>query len=1553
MTIKFHDWATAAMTAQLGWTLLHFVWQGTLIAIFSAIGLRILRRRSAPARYLMACAALALMAACPLATFAWCHSERVPRAAVSVDTPLPEFRQQLRDEPQPAIMTVLANPLTVEVDDPTADLLPAASAPSVPQPIPVWIRAQQQLEPYVPWLVALWLCGVAVLSLRLLCAWHWIYRLSHSSVQAVPEPLRERLAALAGALSISRPVRLVESVLVEVPTVIGWLRPLILLPSSALVGLTASQLEALLAHELAHISRHDFLVNLWQTVVETLLFYHPAVWWLSQRIRSERELCCDDLAVAICSNRVAYARALADMESLRATPRLSVAANGGSLQDRVRRLVAPGTELPRSGGWTASLCALATALLLCVFAFAGPQAEGLADDAGDMTQEAQGEEGRDDREQKDDGEQPKAKAADGTGPVVITLPDGARIEILGVATAGTLDRALCWRPDGSPFPEAQELPKLNMPPDQRATQELICRYIGFGDGQSLSWKSPTDTDNSLTVVGWRNRSESWIRAANLQSSANEVSLRVGISENEWGPWQTVSAEGKAVEPVTVRPSFRDLYATVKPDHVQQYKDVVGLRWNKREMGSYQVVAVDQQGQRHAPSGTSAWTDNGNPGVHRTEDQFRIAAAEVDHFEYRLRPVLYWVDIENVSLRQGHRTQVKTRVERADAPVERAKPFIVRLTSEKQAENGQKPMTGLGTGVILDQRGYVLTMRHIAEGAAVRATLADGTTRPATVVGIDKEHNLALLKIDVPLPLPVVRWGQSKFLQRGDAVTAIGQWDDQGLIAAQGAITATNRDLKVAPDLEFRRLLQLDADLKPGCSGGPVLNSAGEVIGMCVAFRIRKPNMSLAFPIDDVRPVADKLLALATATEPAPGAKSEPKPNSESRAVQPTHGIFSGSIRLTGPLPPVPAALAKKGGKYSGGTISEDVPDERLLIDRPPVPVNGQRGGTNGIANVAVYLKKAPAIPGEIQTARNEPELPALKISLKNYAFSPRVTLWRVGQPLELINTNVAAVNFKAFPTRNTPFNLLVAPGETKTVPAPFEAETTPAVLDSNILSWLRGYLLILDHPYAAVTNARGEFEIPQLPPGDYEFTIWHEQAGYLHKALKVTIAAGQSTVADMQFVIPDEGRWVLAKTERTETGISAIPADIQQQVQVLAAKHRAARGGLSSRRPAALRGLAMNDPRVKTLAAQAVRDLDSPEKSSEEARLVLAYLGELADEFVMEGTRSENPLIAARCCGLLMHRGPKAIAPLIAALKHSDEGVRTNAAQSLGQSFDPAAVGPLLEALPQEKHPVSIIWALLYLRDPRAIEPLRKWTNHPSYGQIATDAIRHIQFSGGYAYWPPESLPDRLLCRDAETWRGESYGPREIQRMIELLSSADSNISSEAALFLGRSHADDAVPALAKGHYGYTEIALAEIASPEAIGALFRRLHTPDPALRVTTIDALGSADRWAVPLLIALLDDRSLFTPGQPLEYGIATTTAKKWPDTHRAHSALWQLLYKCGLPGKTANLAVHDAPDIMAEIPRVKTWWKTYGNDFLDGKEVPNPNLTNVMFVGNGQLR
>jgi beta-lactamase regulating signal transducer with metallopeptidase domain len=330
----------------IGWALLYFVWQGALIGVLTAVALAVLRRSAADVRYVVSTIALSLMLTLPAVTAAqlwrsttgaeWSSSFEVARTRSASAAQAPHADKTVVPPGAPVAKTSRASQDR--------------------------IRAMQ-IESWLPVVVLVWVCGVVVLSLRLMSGWLWVQRMkSHGTAPA--GPAWEVLAArLSRRLHIARSVRLLESTLVDVPTVIGWIKPVILLPASALSGLTPHQLEAILAHELAHIRRHDYLVNLLQTLVETLLFYHPAVWWLSRRIRAERENCCDDLAVSLSGDAYTYAKALADLEELRgAKGQLVLAASGGSLVHRVRRLLGAPTHAGRAPGWLAG-----TASVLVMF----------------------------------------------------------------------------------------------------------------------------------------------------------------------------------------------------------------------------------------------------------------------------------------------------------------------------------------------------------------------------------------------------------------------------------------------------------------------------------------------------------------------------------------------------------------------------------------------------------------------------------------------------------------------------------------------------------------------------------------------------------------------------------------------------------------------------------------------------------------------------------------------------------------------------------------------------------------------------------------------------------------------------------------------------------------------------------------------------------------------------------------------------------------------------------------------------------------------------------
>jgi bla regulator protein blaR1 len=328
----------------IGWALLHLVWQGAVVAVLLAALLSRLSGRSANLRYAISCAALALIVALGAVTVLRSYpGATTPAAAVAL---------------RPAAASVAGGPQ-----------LPALMLTALLRTPPDGLRAYvRTANNTLPMIVAMWLVGVAILSLRLILEWLRARQIVNRSTSPARDPWQQAARRLGQALGVRHAVRLLESAAVEVPSVIGFLRPAILLPASTLTGLTPAQLEMILAHELAHIRRHDFLVNLLQTAVETLLFYHPAVWWISRQVRIERENCCDDLAVALCGNPVQYARALARLEELRTTRLpLAVSATGGSLFHRVRRLVDGSTRSTGPAVRGASAAAVLSCLLL-VFA---------------------------------------------------------------------------------------------------------------------------------------------------------------------------------------------------------------------------------------------------------------------------------------------------------------------------------------------------------------------------------------------------------------------------------------------------------------------------------------------------------------------------------------------------------------------------------------------------------------------------------------------------------------------------------------------------------------------------------------------------------------------------------------------------------------------------------------------------------------------------------------------------------------------------------------------------------------------------------------------------------------------------------------------------------------------------------------------------------------------------------------------------------------------------------------------------------------------------------
>jgi beta-lactamase regulating signal transducer with metallopeptidase domain len=339
------------------------------LAALAAVLMAFSRRPSV--RYLVATGALAAMLAAPVATFfvlmepvasvhALLASRPVPRLVAVTTAANPSSVTPMSFDAMPRVMNIGAE------NDGAAVPLQASSKP--------YLSSRFVLSDYLPpnilssnilaGLVEAWLCGVALFSLRFaggfLLLEHKRRRLSRAPSQRILALCHE----LQCRLGLNRAIRYLECGWLQAPAVIGWIRPIVLLPVLAATGLSEAQLRMVIAHELAHIRRHDSIVNLLQILVETLLFYHPAIWWLNKRIRTERELCCDEIAVSLTGDWLEYVRALMLMEEWEQAPVLAMAANRGPLSHRIFHLLGkkPFGAGQRILGLTGSILFLAAAL---------------------------------------------------------------------------------------------------------------------------------------------------------------------------------------------------------------------------------------------------------------------------------------------------------------------------------------------------------------------------------------------------------------------------------------------------------------------------------------------------------------------------------------------------------------------------------------------------------------------------------------------------------------------------------------------------------------------------------------------------------------------------------------------------------------------------------------------------------------------------------------------------------------------------------------------------------------------------------------------------------------------------------------------------------------------------------------------------------------------------------------------------------------------------------------------------------------------------------------
>jgi beta-lactamase regulating signal transducer with metallopeptidase domain/peptidoglycan/xylan/chitin deacetylase (PgdA/CDA1 family) len=358
----------SSLIESLAAALLHSIWQIALVSFCLLAALRLIPKANAQLRYSLASGALLLSLFLPLITFVYTNqfpfyfsNQRVISQKTSENIRLEQIRLEEALAPDKKPGTSFN---TFEIENSVVN----------------WkTRLSGYFATYSPVLVAFWLIGILFFSFRLFGGFWQVRQLKTREVSEPEEFWQFRFQRLCEKLQIRQKVKLLQSNLVKSPMVVGWLKPVILIPTSIFLQMKPDQLETIIAHELMHIRRFDYLVNFVQNFVEILFFYHPCVWWISTEIRRERECACDDAVLTTLENvKITYASALANLEDLRklnqqqTRPQMEMAANGGKLMNRIKRILEKEkTRRSRrfqNSLWSASLASmLILAFLVTVF----------------------------------------------------------------------------------------------------------------------------------------------------------------------------------------------------------------------------------------------------------------------------------------------------------------------------------------------------------------------------------------------------------------------------------------------------------------------------------------------------------------------------------------------------------------------------------------------------------------------------------------------------------------------------------------------------------------------------------------------------------------------------------------------------------------------------------------------------------------------------------------------------------------------------------------------------------------------------------------------------------------------------------------------------------------------------------------------------------------------------------------------------------------------------------------------------------------------------------
>ena len=646
-----------AIVERLGWVLVHSMWQFAAVAIMAAVIAKILRRSSATARYGVLVIAMAMTVVAPCVTWIFIPASGVA-SALREDTVAIESQpsnasedESIGDAKLGPTGSEIAMSLTGFEESKVVDFkIDEQTRRADAQPLAETLT--NILRPWFTWIVGGWVIGVLLCSLRPLLGWRMLRRLRRVGISPPSDEVVAALQRVSQRLGIRRAVQVLHSTLATGPLVVGYLRPVVLLPVSLVTSIPMPQLEAILAHELTHIRRHDFLINLAQTLVETLFFYHPAVWWLSRQIRIEREHCCDDLVVKLLDNGVEYGRALLAIEQFQGQQNvLALGAVDGSLLGRIRRITGNTAHQPRFIPFFAAAIAVA---VICGMWMAG---QGFLYGASDEAKK----EDSSIAEESDDSSETELR------PLKADLPSGTSVELLGVTDAIQNSDGQWWNPDGTSLP-ASPIPWDSLDLTKKRTDgrvfafrltgrqafhlpDIKVQFLKNGqpvtllDGQK-AWSESRITWNPQTR-------ESIVEfAAGPPNDADSVNMDLRFTSDEKGV-STYDQHGQSLGEYDYGVSLLDaavnrIFRRVHVLRAGPHNDGFAVWTKPFHSGGDDGLVMLNVYHGHA----SSLISNSQPDGLEQKFSLKISPRDVENFAFQFYPYDYQVRIRKVALKAG-------------------------------------------------------------------------------------------------------------------------------------------------------------------------------------------------------------------------------------------------------------------------------------------------------------------------------------------------------------------------------------------------------------------------------------------------------------------------------------------------------------------------------------------------------------------------------------------------------------------------------------------------------------------------------------------------------------------------------------------------------------------------------------------------------------------------------------------------------------------------------------------------------------------------------------